>query len=69
MTGSRGKKKAAGEPSRRFARIGEKQKLQYREISQIFETAVDGMRIIDKEYNVLLCNTALSALAVKALMK
>ena len=66
MTGSRGKKKAAGETSGRFARIGEKQKLVSREIYQIFETAVDGIRIIDKEYNVLLCNTALSALAGKS---
>ncbi len=34
----------------------EKAKLAYKELEQIFNTAADGMRVIDREYNVLRVN-------------
>ena len=63
MTVSKGKKKAAREPSGNYAMVLKALERAYREIAQVFETASDGMRIIDKEFNVLRCNVALSVLA------
>lgn len=41
----------------------EKTMLAYSELDQIFNTAADGMRIIDKDFNVLRINETFSALA------
>jgi PAS domain S-box-containing protein len=46
------------EQKRRAERKREKQaaELAYAELNQIFETAADAMRVIDKDFNVLRCN-------------
>ena len=38
-------------------------KLAYAELNQIFETSADGMRVIDKDFNMLRVNQAFSALS------
>lgn len=41
----------------------EKTKLAYAELNQIFNTAADGMRLIDKDFNVLRVNETFSTLS------
>ena len=41
----------------------EKARIAYSELNQVFETAADGMRVIDREFNVLRINQSLASLA------
>lgn len=41
----------------------EKTKLAYAELNQVFQTAADGMRVIDKDFNMLRINETFAALA------
>ncbi len=43
-------------------RAEEKTKLAYKELSQIFNTAADGMRLVDKDFNILKVNETFSSL-------
>jgi len=43
-----------------------KTKLAYAELNQIFQTAADGMRVIDKDFNVLRINETFSRLSGKS---
>ncbi len=49
--------------SERIAKAEERIKLAYAELSQIFHTAADGMRVIDKNFNVLRVNETFSTLS------
>ncbi len=44
-------------------RAEEKTKLAYAELNQVFQTAADGMRVIDKDFNMLRINETFAALA------
>ncbi|MFQ5836128.1 MAG: PAS domain-containing protein [bacterium] len=49
--------------SEKRAKAQEVTKLVYAELNQIFNTAADGMRVIDKDFNILRINDAFSTLS------
>lgn len=49
--------------SEKRAKAQEVTKLAYAELNQIFNTAADGMRVIDKDFNILRINDAFSTLS------
>jgi PAS domain S-box-containing protein len=49
--------------SEQIVKVEKKTKLAYAELNQIFHTAVDGMRVIDKHFNMVRVNQAFSTLS------